>query len=101
MDIRKGAPIFGHWSDLDLSAENKKQIWIPAGSAYGFLVTSDSAEFLYKTTDYQYPEFELSIFWGDPAIGIDLPLRVLSEPPLFALKNVQALTLNKRIFNVG
>ena len=90
VDIRKDSPTFGQWFGLELSAENKKQIWIPAGLAHGFLVTSESAEFLYKTTDYYHPEFERSILWSDPAIGIDWPLHMLDAPPLLAGKDAQA-----------
>ena len=73
VDIRKSSPTFGRWVGVVLSGENKRQLWIPPGFAHGFAVTSDSAEFLYKTTDYWAPEFERSIMWNDPAIGIDWP----------------------------
>lgn len=71
VDIRKNSPDFGKWAGVCLSADNKRQLWVPAGFAHGFVVLSDSAEFLYKTTDYWYPEHERSILWNDPAIGID------------------------------
>lgn len=93
VDIRKGSPSFGQWFGLELSADNKKQLWVPAGLAHGFLVTSESAEFLYKTTDYYHPEFERSILWSDPAIGIDWPLYMLDAPPLLAAKDAQAKKL--------
>lgn len=92
VDIRKGSSTFGQWFGLELSAENKKQLWIPAGLAHGFLVTSESAEFLYKTTDYYHPEFERSLLWNDPAMGIDWPLHLLDAPPLLAAKDVSGLT---------
>jgi dTDP-4-dehydrorhamnose 3,5-epimerase len=95
VDIRKGSPTFGQWFGLELSAENKKQLWIPAGLAHGFLVTSDSAEFLYKTTDYYHPEFERSILWNDPAIGIEWPLHLLDAQPLLSAKDIAALTLGQ------
>jgi dTDP-4-dehydrorhamnose 3,5-epimerase len=82
VDIRKSSPTFGQWIGVILSAENKRQLWVPPGFAHGFVVTSDSAEFLYKTTDYWAPEFERTIHWNDPAIGIKWPLGdapVLSE----------------------
>jgi len=101
VDIRKGSPTFGQWFGLELSAENKKQLWLPAGLAHGFLVTSESAEFLYKTTDYYHPEFERSILWSDPAIGIDWPLHLISDAPLLAPKDAQAATLNELIANAG
>lgn len=74
VDIRKSSPTFGLWVGAVLSAENKHQMWIPEGFAHGFVVTSDSAEFLYKTTDYWAPEYERCIAWNDPAIGIEWPI---------------------------
>ena len=74
VDIRKSSPTFGQWVGVTLSAENKRQLWIPEGFAHGFVVTSDSAEFLYKTTDYWAPEHERSILWSDPAIGVAWPI---------------------------
>ena len=76
VDIRKASPTFGQWYGVELSAENMRQMWIPAGFAHGFVVTSDNAEFLYKTTDYWAPEHERAILWNDPAIGIVWPLDV-------------------------
>ena len=73
VDIRRGSPTFGRWVGQHLSAENKRQMWIPAGFAHGFLVLSETAEFLYKTTDYYAPELERCIAWNDPAIGIVWP----------------------------
>jgi len=74
VDIRRSSPTFGRWTGMVLSAENKRMLWIPPGYAHGFLVTSEVAEFLYKTTDYWYPEFERALLWSDPAVGIDWPL---------------------------
>ena len=74
VDIRKSSPTFGHWVGVVLSGENKRQLWVPPGFAHGFVVTSESAEFLYKTTDYWAPEFERSILWNDPEIGIEWPV---------------------------
>ena len=99
VDIRKGSPTFGQWFGLELSAENNKQMWIPAGLAHGFLVTSESAEFLYKTTDYYHPEFERSILWNDPSIGIEWPLHLLDSEPLLAAKDVAALTFAQSEFD--
>ena len=90
VDIRNGSPTFGQWFGLELSAENKKQVWIPAGLAHGFLVTSESAEFLYKTTDYYCPEFEQSLLWSDAELGIDWPLHLLDGPPLLSAKDANA-----------
>ena len=101
VDIRKDSPTFGQWFGLELSAENKKQMWVPAGLAHGFLVTSESADFLYKTTDYYHPEFERSILWSDPAIGIDWPLHKHEAQPLLAAKDENAQNLKDLIPNVG
>ena len=73
VDIRKSSPTFGQWFGVELSADNKRQMWIPPGFAHGFTPLTDSAEFLYKTTDYWAPEHERCILWNDPAIGIDWP----------------------------
>ena len=73
VDIRRDSPYFGKWTGLVLSAENKRQMWIPEGFAHGFCVMSDSAEFFYKCTDYYFPEGERGIAWNDPDIGIQWP----------------------------
>ena len=80
VDIRKDSPTFGQWIGETLSAENKKQMWIPPGFAHGFLTLTDSAEFLYKTTDYYFPDHERCIAWNDSKIGIEWPLT--AEPIL-------------------
>lgn len=80
VDIRRSSPTFGQHVAVELSAENKRMFWIPPGFAHGFVVLSESAEFLYKTTDYWYPEHERSILWNDPALGIPWPLA--GEPVL-------------------
>jgi dTDP-4-dehydrorhamnose 3,5-epimerase len=74
VDIRKTSPTFGKWVGVELSEDNHRQLWVPSGLAHGFLVTSESAEFLYKTTDYYAPEHERCLAWNDPAIGIKWPL---------------------------
>jgi dTDP-4-dehydrorhamnose 3,5-epimerase len=80
VDIRRSSATFGQWVGIELSEENHRQMWVPAGFAHGFLVLSDSADFLYKTTDYYAPEFERCIIWNDPTIGIQWPLQ--NEPRL-------------------
>jgi dTDP-4-dehydrorhamnose 3,5-epimerase len=75
VDLRQGSASFGQWEGVVLSAENKRQLWVPPGFAHGFLVTSDTAEFLYKTSDYWYPEHERSLLWNDPDLGIQWPLQ--------------------------
>jgi dTDP-4-dehydrorhamnose 3,5-epimerase len=99
VDIRKNSSTFGQWFGLELSAENKKQLWIPAGLAHGFLVTSESAEFLYKTTDYYYPKFERSLLWNDATVGVQWPLHLLDAAPLLADKDLKAGMLADLIGN--
>ena len=84
VDIRRDSPNFGQWASAVLSAENRRQLWIPPGFAHGFLVLSDSAEFLYKTTDYYAPALERCIRWDDPALAIDWPL---SAAPVLSAKD--------------
>lgn len=91
VDLRKSSPTFGKWVGFTLSAENKRLAWIPPGFAHGFVVTSETAEFLYKTTDYYFPEHERSLLWNDPAVGIDWPL--VGEPQL-AKKDAAGLSLS-------
>jgi dTDP-4-dehydrorhamnose 3,5-epimerase len=74
VDMRKRSPNFGKWMGLHLSAENHRQLWVPAGFAHGFLVLSETADFLYKTTDYWYPEHERCLRWNDPGVGIQWPI---------------------------
>lgn len=74
VDMRKSSPTFGQWVGVLLSAENKRQLWVPAGFAHGFYVTSESAEFVYKCTDYYHPESEVSIKYDDPTLAIQWPL---------------------------
>ena len=81
VDIRKASPNFGRWVGIELTEENHRQLWVPPGFAHGFLVTTDSADFLYKSTDYYAPEFERCIAWDDPKIGVRWPLEGV-EPQL-------------------
>lgn len=90
VDLRRSSSRFGRWSAAVLSAENRRMLWIPPGFAHGFLVVSDAAEFLYKTTDYWYPEHERSLLWSDPALGIRWPL---SGMPRLAAKDAAGRTL--------
>lgn len=86
LDIRKESPTFGKWVGEILSADNKHQLWIPEGFAHGFITLSETAEFLYKTTDYYAPEYERCIAWNDPDIGINWPL---NQPPVLSGKDQQ------------
>ncbi len=91
VDIRRSSPTFGQWVGMELSAENKKMLWVPAGFAHGFLVLSDGTEFLYKTTDYYAPSSERAIAWDDPQIGIAWPLPFA---PLLSAKDQAAAKLH-------
>jgi len=86
VDMRKDSPTFGLWVGEVLSAENKKQLWVPEGFAHGFYVMSESAEFVYKCTDYYAPEHDRSLKWNDPTVGIEWPL-VNDELPLLSEKD--------------
>lgn len=90
VDIRKNSSTFGHWVGEILTAENKKQLWIPEGFAHGFLSLSDTTVFLYKTTDYYTPELERCIRWDDPDIGVKWPIE---EAPLCSPKDLDGLPL--------
>ena len=84
VDMRKSSPAFGQWVGVELSEDNHRQLWLPPGFAHGFVVLSDTADFLYKTTDYYAPEHERGVAWNDPAIGVDWPLAAhgIAEPLL-------------------
>jgi dTDP-4-dehydrorhamnose 3,5-epimerase len=97
VDIRRSSPTFGQWISLELSEDNHRQLWIPAGFAHGFLVLSDCAEFLYKTTDYYAPEFERCIAWNDATIGIQWPLQ--NEPQLSAKDQAGVLLSQAELFS--
>jgi dTDP-4-dehydrorhamnose 3,5-epimerase len=94
VDIRRASSTFGKWIGVNLSAENKQQLWIPPGFAHGFYVLSDWAEITYKATDYYAPQWERTILWNDPAISIDWPL--ISElPPVLSPKDIQGKMLSQ------
>ncbi|TRU27658.1 MAG: dTDP-4-dehydrorhamnose 3,5-epimerase [Microcystis aeruginosa Ma_MB_S_20031200_S102] len=84
VDARQSSPTFGQWVSCVLSAENKRIFWVPEGFAHGFIVLSDRAEFLYKTTNYYYPQYEKTILWNDADLGIDWPL---DTPPILSPKD--------------
>ena len=92
VDIRKSSPSFGKWVGVELSEDNHRQLWVPPGLAHGFLVLSETADFLYKTTDYYAPEYERCIAWNDAAIGIDWPIEM---PPSLSAKDKGGLTLSQ------
>lgn len=84
VDLRKDSATYGKWVGVELSAENHKQLWIPPGLAHGFLVLSETAEFLYKTTDYYHPQSEVCLVWNDPTVAIEWPLPSGTTPNLNA-----------------
>ena len=90
VDLRRRSPTFGKWMGTTLSAENKRVLWIPEGFAHGFLVLSDSADIVYKVTDYYAPQHERSLLWNDPALGIAWPL---TAPPTLSAKDLAARPL--------
>ena len=94
VDIRKGSPTFGQWVGEILSAENKRQLWIPPGLAHGFVVLSETAEFLYKTTDYYAPAHERCIAWNDPELAITWPI---DGAPSFSAKDAAGMSFRQAI----
>ena len=94
VDIRRSSPSFGRWVSVELAEESRRQLWVPPGFAHGFVVLSDSADFLYKTTDYYAPEHEHCIRWDDPSLAIDWKL---DEPPLVSPKDMQGVAFAEAI----
>lgn len=92
VDMRRSSPTFGKWAGALLSSENKRQLWVPEGFAHGFVVLSDTADFLYKTTDFYAPEYDRSLIWNDKTVGIDWPYK--GEPQLSA-KDAAAPSFDK------
>lgn len=92
VDLRKHSPTFGKWVSVVLSGENHKQLWIPPGFAHGFLVHSDTADFLYKTTDYYAPQYERCLLWNDPDININWQLHAM---PLLSAKDAKGIKLSQ------
>ena len=94
VDLRRRSLTFGHWVGITLSAEKKDQLWVPPGFAHGFYVTSDKTEILYKVTDYYAPQWERSLLWNDPALGIDWPLQN-DVPPILSEKDAKGSPLSE------
>ncbi|MCL1961521.1 MAG: dTDP-4-dehydrorhamnose 3,5-epimerase [Desulfovibrionaceae bacterium] len=91
VDMRRGSPAFGRWAGVELSEDNHRQLWVPPGFAHGFVVLSETADFLYKTTDYYAPAHERAVRWNDPALGIDWPLAAHGiAAPLLSAKDAAA-----------
>ena len=97
LDVRRSSPTFGRWHGVMLTGDNHRQFWVPAGFAHGFVVLSESADFLYKTTDYYAPEHERCIAWNDPEVGIDWPLGDI-EPKLSAKDQVGVPLAQAEVF---
>jgi dTDP-4-dehydrorhamnose 3,5-epimerase len=97
VDLRRSSATFGRWHGVELSADNKRQFWVPAGFAHGFLVLSETADFLYKTTDYYAPEHERCVAWDDPAIGVEWPLAG-ADPKLSAKDRSGASLAQAEVF---
>lgn len=95
VDMRQQSPTFGKWVGVELSEENQRMFWVPEGFAHGFLVLSESADFLYKTTDYYAPEHECALLWNDPQVGIAWPLHELQAPPQLSNKDLQGLIFSQ------
>ncbi len=93
VDLRRGSPSFGRWAGFTLDAESRRMAWIPPGFAHGFLVLSETAEFLYKTTDYYAAEHERTLAWNDPALAIDWPLE--GREPVLAAKDAAGMSFSK------
>jgi dTDP-4-dehydrorhamnose 3,5-epimerase len=92
VDIRRGSPTFGQWVGMELSDDNHKQFWVPTGFAHGFVVLSETADFLYKTTDYYAPQYERCIAWNDPDIGVEWP--DIGMAPLLSAKDQTGTSLS-------
>jgi dTDP-4-dehydrorhamnose 3,5-epimerase len=99
VDLRRSSRHFGQWYGVELNSENKKQLWVPAGFGHAFLVLSESADFLYKTTDYYHPESERSILWNDADIGIQWPLPPGQEPRLSGKDSVASRLSNADVYD--
>ncbi|MCB1908075.1 MAG: dTDP-4-dehydrorhamnose 3,5-epimerase [Rhodocyclaceae bacterium] len=91
VDLRRSSPTFGRWVGAELTADNHRQMWVPPGFAHGFVVLSEFADFLYKTTDYYAPEHERCLLWNDPAVGVQWPL---GNEPLLSAKDRQGALLD-------
>ena len=99
VDIRRSSPTFGHWVGVYLSEENKQQIWVPPGFAHGFYVLSEIADVLYKTTDFYAPEWECTILWSDPSIGIEWPIPAGQSPLLSPKDELGKLMSEAELFD--
>ena len=98
VDIRKSSPTFGQWVGVELTEDNYRQVWVPPGFAHGFYVLSESADFLYKTTDYYIPDFERSVAWNDPKIAISWPVEAGAQPIISAKDSIAPALADAEVF---
>jgi dTDP-4-dehydrorhamnose 3,5-epimerase len=98
VDMRRSSPRLGQWVGVELSAQNQRQLWVPPGFAHGFVVLSEHADFLYKTTDYYAPQFERALAWNDPKVAVDWRLGELDQAPVLSAKDSAAPRWNDAEF---
>lgn len=99
VDIRRSSPTFGQWVGVELTEDNYRQLWVPAGFAHGFYVLSDTADFLYKTTDYYFPDLERSLLWNDPAIAVSWPIEADVSPIISAKDKIAPKLADAELFD--
>jgi dTDP-4-dehydrorhamnose 3,5-epimerase len=99
VDIRRSSPTFGQWVGVELTEDNYRQLWVPAGFAHGFYVLSDTADFLYKTTDYYFPDLERSLLWNDPAIAVSWPIEADVSPIISAKDKIAPELADAELFD--
>src|SRR6187455_524027 len=99
VDIRRSSPTFGQWVGVELTEDNYRQLWVPPGFAHGFYVLSDTADFLYKTTDYYFPDLERSLLWNDPAIAVSWPIEADVSPIVSAKDKIAPKLTDAELFD--
>ena len=99
VDIRRSSPTFGQWVGVELTEDNYRQLWVPPGFAHGFYVLSDTADFLYKTTDYYFPDLERSLLWNDPAIAVSWPIQADVSPIISAKDKIAPKLADAELFD--
>lgn len=99
VDIRRSSPTFGQWVGVELTEDNYRQLWVPPGFAHGFYVLSDIADFLYKTTDYYFPDLERSLLWNDPAIAVSWPIEAAVSPIISAKDKIAPKLADAELFD--
>ena len=99
VDIRRSSPTFGQWVGVELTEDNYRQLWVPSGFAHGFYVLSDTADFLYKTTDYYFPDLERSLLWNDPAIAVSWPIQADVSPIISAKDKIAPKLADAELFD--